>query len=154
MLSRQLRGNGYQTTLDGALQESLKGVRTESVLFLNTHGGDTIVPKFGNDGKPTRGNDGKIVYYIDYGLWTGTKIDPKKTDISYSHEEFLDELKAVRAEKGNLRFTPIIMITSRTAGKHRERASELGVDVFLGKPYEESALLRHIDALARRPEAL
>lgn len=95
-LSRLLRGNGYETSLDGALQESLKGVRNESVLFLNTHGGDSIVPKFGNDGKPSRNASGKILYYLDYGLWTGTKIDPTKTDISYKHEEFVSELKAGR----------------------------------------------------------
>jgi chemosensory pili system protein ChpA (sensor histidine kinase/response regulator) len=36
---------------------------------------------------------------------------------------------------------PIIMITSRTADKHRNRAAQLGVDRFLGKPYQEDELL-------------
>ena len=39
---------------------------------------------------------------------------------------------------------PIIMITSRTAEKHRNRARELGVDLYLGKPYQEEELLRHL----------
>jgi chemosensory pili system protein ChpA (sensor histidine kinase/response regulator) len=39
---------------------------------------------------------------------------------------------------------PIIMITSRTAEKHREHARELGVEVYLGKPYQEDELLKHI----------
>jgi chemosensory pili system protein ChpA (sensor histidine kinase/response regulator) len=39
---------------------------------------------------------------------------------------------------------PIIMISSRTAEKHRSQAAELGVNVFLGKPYPESELLQHI----------
>jgi chemosensory pili system protein ChpA (sensor histidine kinase/response regulator) len=39
---------------------------------------------------------------------------------------------------------PIIMITSRTAAKHRERAMELGVNAYLGKPYQESVLLESI----------
>ena len=39
---------------------------------------------------------------------------------------------------------PIIMITSRTADKHRNRAMEIGVDVFLGKPYQEEDLLRNL----------
>ncbi len=39
---------------------------------------------------------------------------------------------------------PIIVITSRTAEKHRNRAAELGVDLFLGKPYQEEELLRHL----------
>jgi chemosensory pili system protein ChpA (sensor histidine kinase/response regulator) len=39
---------------------------------------------------------------------------------------------------------PIIMITSRTAEKHRNHARELGVDLYLGKPYQEDELLRHL----------
>jgi chemosensory pili system protein ChpA (sensor histidine kinase/response regulator) len=42
------------------------------------------------------------------------------------------------------RGVPIIMITSRTAQKHRSQAAELGVTVFLGKPYPEAELLQHI----------
>jgi chemosensory pili system protein ChpA (sensor histidine kinase/response regulator) len=37
---------------------------------------------------------------------------------------------------------PIIMITSRTAEKHRSMAFELGVNEYLGKPYQEDELLR------------
>ncbi len=39
---------------------------------------------------------------------------------------------------------PIIMITSRTAEKHRNRAKELGVDLYLGKPYQEEELLKNL----------
>ena len=39
---------------------------------------------------------------------------------------------------------PIIMITSRTGDKHRNRAFELGVKRYLGKPYQESDLLENI----------
>jgi chemosensory pili system protein ChpA (sensor histidine kinase/response regulator) len=39
---------------------------------------------------------------------------------------------------------PIIMITSRTAEKHRNRAKELGVDLYLGKPYQEEELIRNL----------
>jgi len=42
---------------------------------------------------------------------------------------------------------PIIMITSRTAPKHRQRAMELGVNEYLGKPYQDAVLLRLIAAL-------
>lgn len=42
---------------------------------------------------------------------------------------------------------PIIMITSRTGEKHRNRAMELGVNIYLGKPYQESEVLEHIAAL-------
>jgi len=36
---------------------------------------------------------------------------------------------------------PIIMITSRSADKHRNYALELGVDAYLGKPFQEPVLL-------------
>jgi chemosensory pili system protein ChpA (sensor histidine kinase/response regulator) len=39
---------------------------------------------------------------------------------------------------------PIIMITSRTADKHREYAMEIGVNAYLGKPYQEDVLLEAI----------
>jgi chemosensory pili system protein ChpA (sensor histidine kinase/response regulator) len=49
---------------------------------------------------------------------------------------------------------PIIMITSRVGEKHRARAIEIGVDDYLGKPYQEAQLLEAIEPLiARRREA-
>ena len=39
---------------------------------------------------------------------------------------------------------PIIMITSRTGEKHRQRAMEIGVNQYLGKPYQEAELLQNI----------
>ena len=42
---------------------------------------------------------------------------------------------------------PIIMITSRTGDKHRDRAMELGVNDYMGKPYQEEALLEGINKL-------
>ena len=43
-----------------------------------------------------------------------------------------------------LRDVPIIMITSRTGDKHRQRAYEIGVNRYLGKPYQEPELLRNV----------
>ena len=43
---------------------------------------------------------------------------------------------------------PIIMITSRTADKHRKHAFELGVNAYLGKPYDEDELLAEITRLS------
>ncbi|MCU4564711.1 hybrid sensor histidine kinase/response regulator [Acinetobacter sp. WU_MDCI_Abxc222] len=42
---------------------------------------------------------------------------------------------------------PVIMITSRTGEKHRERAFTLGVNQYMGKPFQEEDLLHNIDAL-------
>ncbi len=50
------------------------------------------------------------------------------------HDERLSEL-------------PIVMITSRTGEKHRERALSIGVNVYLGKPYQEAQLLEVISKL-------
>jgi chemosensory pili system protein ChpA (sensor histidine kinase/response regulator) len=43
-----------------------------------------------------------------------------------------------------LKDLPIIMITSRSGQKHRDRAMAIGVNDYLGKPYQESVLLQSI----------
>ncbi|WDZ95356.1 hybrid sensor histidine kinase/response regulator [Herbaspirillum sp. WKF16] len=60
----------------------------------------------------------------------------------------MDGFALVRHLRDNLstRDRPIIMITSRTGAKHREQAMELGVNHYLGKPYQDGqllALIRH-----------
>jgi chemosensory pili system protein ChpA (sensor histidine kinase/response regulator) len=52
-----------------------------------------------------------------------------------------------------LQHIPIVMITSRGGEKHRARAMELGVDDYLGKPYQESQLLDAIEPLVTRRRA-
>ncbi|HWY97209.1 MAG TPA: Hpt domain-containing protein [Steroidobacteraceae bacterium] len=53
-----------------------------------------------------------------------------------------------------LKDIPIVMITSRVSEKHRARAIELGVDDYLGKPYQESQLLDAIEPLVNRRSAI
>jgi chemosensory pili system protein ChpA (sensor histidine kinase/response regulator) len=53
-----------------------------------------------------------------------------------------------------LKAVPIIMITSRTGEKHRQRAMEIGVDRYLGKPYQEADLLRNVDEILRLTRAV
>ncbi|MDY6994321.1 MAG: response regulator, partial [Pseudomonadota bacterium] len=48
-----------------------------------------------------------------------------------------------------LKHIPIIMITSRTGSKHRSRAEKIGIDRYLGKPFNESELLENINALLK-----
>ena len=57
------------------------------------------------------------------------------------------ELARVMRNDERLKNIPIIMITSRTAEKHRNHALELGVNVYMGKPYQEQQLLESINAL-------
>ena len=46
-----------------------------------------------------------------------------------------------------LKHVPIIMITSRTGDKHRKHAQQIGVNGYLGKPYQEHELLDSIQSL-------
>ena len=57
------------------------------------------------------------------------------------------EVAAHMRADDRLKRVPIIMITSRVGEKHRARALELGVDEYLGKPYQESQLLEAIAPL-------
>jgi chemosensory pili system protein ChpA (sensor histidine kinase/response regulator) len=61
-------------------------------------------------------------------------------DIEMPRMDGFEFTRNVRADK-RLRTVPIIMITSRTADKHRQYAFELGVDHYIGKPYQEDELL-------------
>jgi chemosensory pili system protein ChpA (sensor histidine kinase/response regulator) len=53
-----------------------------------------------------------------------------------------------------LKSIPIIMITSRTGEKHRQRAREIGVNKYLGKPYQESDLLENIHDMLQQSGTL
>ena len=46
-----------------------------------------------------------------------------------------------------LKDVPIIMITSRTGKKHRDRALSIGVNEYLGKPFQEKELLETIEKM-------
>jgi chemosensory pili system protein ChpA (sensor histidine kinase/response regulator) len=59
------------------------------------------------------------------------------------------ELATHMRNDSRLRGVPIIMITSRTGEKHRQRAFEIGVDRYLGKPYQEAELLRNVEEILR-----
>ena len=64
-------------------------------------------------------------------------------DIEMPRMDGFEFAKTIKADT-QLAHIPIIMITSRTAEKHRNRARELGVDLYLGKPYQEDELLKYL----------
>jgi chemosensory pili system protein ChpA (sensor histidine kinase/response regulator) len=70
-------------------------------------------------------------------------------DIEMPRMDGYEVAARVRADE-RLRRVPIVMITSRVGEKHRARAIELGVDDYLGKPYQESQLLDAIEPLVTR----
>lgn len=52
-----------------------------------------------------------------------------------------------------LKHLPIIMITSRTGDKHRDRAKAIGVNRYMGKPFQEAVLLETIQELVSTDES-
>lgn len=66
--------------------------------------------------------------------------DVMLVDIEMPRMDGFDLTRNVRNDD-RYRHIPIIMITSRTAEKHRRHAADLGVDAYLGKPYQEDELL-------------
>jgi len=73
-------------------------------------------------------------------------------DIEMPRMDGYEVAALVRADP-RLRDVPIIMITSRVGEKHRARAIELGVNDYLGKPYQESQLLDAITPLVAQRRA-
>ena len=62
------------------------------------------------------------------------------SDIEMPRMDGFDLLRNVRADT-RLATLPVVMITSRTAQKHRDYAEQLGANHYLGKPYSEEELL-------------
>jgi len=73
-------------------------------------------------------------------------------DIEMPRMDGFDLTRTLR-EDPRTRGIPIIMISSRTAGKHRDQAMQLGVDAFLGKPYPEVELLRYLSGFLEAARA-
>ena len=69
-------------------------------------------------------------------------------DIEMPRMDGFEVARQVRHDD-HLEGLPIVMISSRTGEKHQDRAMGLGVDRFLGKPFQESELLETIDQLVK-----
>ena len=67
-------------------------------------------------------------------------------DIEMPRMDGFEVARQVRHDE-RLSKLPIVMISSRTGSKHQERATELGVNRFLGKPFQENELLATIEEL-------
>ena len=85
-----------------------------------------------------------------------TQLQERKPDIILLDIEMprMDgfEVATLVRHDEHLKDLPIIMITSRTGEKHRDRAMAIGVNEYLGKPYQESLLLETIQKLVPRHE--
>jgi chemotaxis protein histidine kinase CheA/FixJ family two-component response regulator len=69
-------------------------------------------------------------------------------DIEMPRMDGFELLAAVR-DDSQLRDLPIVMITSRIADRHRQRARQLGVSAYMGKPYPEEELVSLLSGLCR-----
>jgi len=101
-------------------------------------------------------NDMDVITAKD-GLDAVEKLQDKVPDIVLLDVEMprMDgyELATYMKNDPRLKLVPIIMITSRTGEKHRQRALEIGVERYLGKPYQEADLLRNVQETLRLSRA-
>ena len=54
------------------------------------------------------------------------------------------EFASIIRNDAQFKHLPIVMITSRTGDKHRQRAMSIGVNAYLGKPYQDEELIASI----------
>ncbi len=73
-------------------------------------------------------------------------------DIEMPRMDGFEVAKNVRSSS-DLQTLPIIMITSRTGEKHRQRGLESGANLYMGKPYQEEKLLESIRDLIHANES-
>jgi chemosensory pili system protein ChpA (sensor histidine kinase/response regulator) len=69
-------------------------------------------------------------------------------DIEMPRMDGFEFLSTVRSHK-NLADLPIVMLTSRSGEKHRDKATMLGATDYMVKPFQEDALVRNIDRLVQ-----
>ncbi|SEQ33379.1 chemosensory pili system protein ChpA (sensor histidine kinase/response regulator), partial [Azotobacter beijerinckii] len=112
-------------------------VRKVTGRLLERHGMDCMTAKDGVDALAQLQERRPDLMLLDIEM---PRMDGFEVATRVRHDERLKDL-------------PIIMITSRTGEKHRERALGLGVDEYLGKPYQEALLLDAIHRLVKEPEA-
>lgn len=103
-------------------------VRKVTSRFLERQGFNVIVAKDGVDA---------------IEILQETTPDMMLLDIEMPRMDGFEVATQVRHNK-RLKDIPIIMITSRTGEKHRERALEIGVNDYMGKPFQEKELLNKI----------
>nr|WP_314478959.1 Hpt domain-containing protein [uncultured Pseudomonas sp.] len=103
-------------------------VRKVTSRLLERHGMSVITAKDGVDAM---------------AVLEGHRPDVLLLDIEMPRMDGFEVATRIRQDP-RLKDLPIIMITSRTGQKHRDRAMAIGVNEYLGKPYQESVLLQSI----------
>ena len=106
-------------------------VRKVTTRLLERNGMEVVTAKDGVDAIARLQDIEPDIMLLDIEM---PRMDGFEVATRVRHDERLSEL-------------PIVMITSRTGEKHRERALSIGVNVYLGKPYQEAQLLEVISQL-------
>jgi chemosensory pili system protein ChpA (sensor histidine kinase/response regulator) len=127
--TRPLAGSG-RTRCVMVVDDSVT-VRKVTSRLLERQGMDVIVAKDGIEA---------------IALLQERRPDVMLLDIEMPRMDGFEVARQIRRDD-RLKELPIIMISSRTGEKHQEHASELGVNNFLGKPFQENELLATIDEL-------
>ncbi|WP_407411749.1 Hpt domain-containing protein [Acinetobacter sp.] len=106
-------------------------VRKVTSRLLERHGYEVMTAKDGVDAMEQLENSRPDLMLLDIEM---PRMDGFEVTNLVRHHEIHHDL-------------PIIMITSRTGEKHRERAMSLGVNHYMGKPFQEAELLAQVQTL-------
>jgi chemosensory pili system protein ChpA (sensor histidine kinase/response regulator) len=109
-------------------------VRKVTSRLLERQGMDVLVAKDGVEAVALLQERRPDIMLLDIEM---PRMDGFEVARQVRHDDRLDSL-------------PIVMISSRTGDKHKEHATQLGVNKFLGKPFQENELLATIDELVTR----
>jgi chemosensory pili system protein ChpA (sensor histidine kinase/response regulator) len=69
-------------------------------------------------------------------------------DIEMPRMDGFEFLSTIRSQKARADL-PIVMLTSRSGDKHRDKAAALGATDYMVKPFQEDVLIRNIDRLVQ-----
>lgn len=83
-------------------------------------------------------------------LSRGTRPDAFVLDLEMPGMGGFELISEIR-RSAEYKTAPIVVISSRTAEKHRERARELGATAYLTKPYEDAQLQAVLENLVGLP---
>lgn len=126
--ARQLGGPAPRRSLLVMVVDDSVTVRKVTSRLLERHGMSVLTAKDGVDAM---------------ALLQEHRPDVLLLDIEMPRMDGFEVAARIRRDE-RLQHLPIIMITSRSGQKHRDRAMAIGVNEYLGKPYQESVLLQSI----------
>lgn len=133
ILSEKDPSAGSQMPLVMVVDDSLT-VRKATTRFLNKSGYQSVVAKDGQEALELLNRVRPAIILMDIEM---PKMDGFDCAKNIKQNPMLSDI-------------PIVMITSRTADKHRQHAAEVGVNEYLGKPFKEAELLGILQKYAPR----